>query len=125
MNKTTQDVARSAIGSGSSTEASSCCNYECIVGELGGKVIKDRIMICNLLDYGSFGKIYKCIDFEDTDLDLVMKVSDNCSMIAREYQAMREISMLDKFSDLIYPYSYTPKVYHKGVFVKEKPVMGS
>ena len=59
--------------------------------------MKDRIMVCNQLDKGSFGKIYKVIDFEDTDKDLVLKVSDNCNMMAREYQTMKDIHGIEKF----------------------------
>jgi len=86
-----------------------------------GQVLKNRFMVSNPLDQGSFGMIYDCIDLNKPSCINVVKVSDNYQMLGREIEALKDIKAKDKTGEYDYPYDYTPSVVSKGMFILEKP----
>ena len=71
------------------------------------------------MDKGQFGKIYKCLDFNNSSKELVMKLSDNTKMLAKEFQTMKDIQTLDKYIKNE-SYSCIPRVEMSGSVVIEK-----
>ena len=64
-----------------------------IEGDLYGQELKDRFLICRLLDKGSFGKVYKIVDRKNKTYPLVIKICENVKAFKKEIKAMRNIKM--------------------------------
>ena len=65
---------------------------EVVSGELVGSILKDRFYIARLLDQGSFGKVYKCIDIKNQERTLVIKVLKDIKIFRKEVRAMKAVS---------------------------------
>ena len=67
---------------------------EVVSGELVGAILKDRFYIARLLDQGSFGKVYKCIDIKKQERMLVIKVLKDIKIFRKEVRAMKAVSKM-------------------------------
>lgn len=59
--------------------------------KLEGTILKDKYMVGRLIDRGSFGKVYKVTDTANSDRPLVIKVSNQNELIAKEIKTMKNI----------------------------------
>jgi hypothetical protein len=48
-----------------------------IQGQIEGSILKERFTIARLIDCGSFGKVYKCIDLQNKNRPLVIKITND------------------------------------------------
>ena len=48
-----------------------------IEGQIEGSVLKERFLVGRLIDCGSFGKVYKCIDHLNKNRPLVLKITND------------------------------------------------
>ena len=71
-------------------------DMEVLEGELIGSLLKDRYYIARLIDQGSFGKVYKCIDVKNQDRPLVIKISEDPRIFRKEVRAMKSINKVFK-----------------------------
>lgn len=70
--------------------------------DLAGQILDARYKVIKLLGSGSFGQVYECIDTQSPTIKglqsdkLVVKISENFKMIAREIRALDAIYKYDK-----------------------------
>lgn len=62
-----------------------------IQGTLEGSVIKQRFQIARLIDCGSFGKVYKCVDLLQKNKPLVIKITEDYRQFGQEINAMKKV----------------------------------
>ena len=66
-------------------------DVELIQGDVMGKVIRNQFYVARLIDQGSFGKVYKCINLNSSKQPLVIKVSEDIEIFKKEISAMKNI----------------------------------
>jgi len=52
-------------------------NIDEIKNQIEGSILKERFAIGRLIDQGSFGKVYKCIDLNNKNRPLVVKITND------------------------------------------------
>ena len=62
-----------------------------IKNKIEGSVLKGRFEIGRLIDKGSFGKVYKCVDLQDKNRPLVVKIASDYKQFGNEINSMRKI----------------------------------
>jgi len=53
-------------------------------GKIEGVLLEDRYFILSKIDFGSFGKIYKCSDLFNKDRPLVVKILEDKKFFLKE-----------------------------------------
>ena len=66
-------------------------DVEFIQGDIIGKVIRNQFYVARLIDQGSFGKVYKCINLNCPKQPLVIKISEDIEIFKKEISAMKNI----------------------------------
>ena len=61
---------------------------EYVASDIKGTLLLNRYLVERLIDQGSCGQVYKCIDIENPDRPLVIKVSDNREIMKKEIKAL-------------------------------------
>lgn len=85
-----------------------------IQNKIEGSVLKTRYVIGRLIDKGSFGKVFKCIDLQNKNRPLVVKIASDYKQFGNEINSMRKI--YKKQSHNISKYS-TPEVVEYGMIL--------
>ena len=62
-----------------------------IQNKIEGSVLKGRYAIGRLIDRGSFGRVFKCIDLQDKNRPLVVKIASDYKQFGNEINSMRKI----------------------------------
>jgi casein kinase 1 len=90
-----------------------------INNKMEGSVLKQRYTIGRLIDKGSFGHVYKCIDIQNQSRHLVVKVANDYKQFGNEINAMRRISKKQTHHSTN---ASTPEVVEYGMILfKESP----
>jgi len=85
-----------------------------IQNKIEGSVLKGRYAIGRLIDRGSFGRVFKCIDLQDKNRPLVVKIASDYKQFGNEINSMRKI--YKKKSNNFSKYS-TPEVVEYGMIL--------
>jgi serine/threonine protein kinase len=89
-------------------------NIDEIQDQIEGSILKERFAIGRLIDRGSFGKVYKCIDLVNKNRPLVVKITNDYKQFGAEINAMRKI--YSKQTRNINKYA-TPEVVEYGMIL--------
>ena len=72
-------------------------DYEVIESKsLTGYLISNRYLIGRKIDQGSCGEVYKCVDVNNNETPLVLKVSDNRKLMKQEVKTLLMINEVQK-----------------------------
>ena len=62
-----------------------------IRNKIEGSVLKERYTVGRMIDSGSYGEVYKCIDLENKHRPLVVKIASDYKQFGYEINAMRTV----------------------------------
>ena len=82
-------------------------------GDIEGAVLKNRYLVCRQLDEGSFGQVYKCVDLQDKQRPLVIKVSSQYKIFYKEINAMKKMQKI--MTKTVGQESEVPEIIHYGI----------